>query len=93
MNKPPSEHFRAGHATGHKAAEMVLFLVASAVGIYSLGQALAGLFEVGKDINLLWLIATGVAFMILIAQMGRVHDTWPRRESKENHLRSHPESR
>jgi hypothetical protein len=93
MNKPQSEQLRAGRAAGHKAAEMLLFLVASAVGVYSLGQALAGLFEVGKGVNLLWLIVTGVAFMILIAQMGRVHDTWPRRESKEKHLRSHTESR
>jgi hypothetical protein len=58
---------------------MLIFLVASAVGIYSLGQGLSGLFEVGQGIHLIWLAVTGVAFLILFAQMGRVKDTWPRR--------------
>lgn len=58
---------------------MLLFLVASAVGIYGLGQALPGLFEPGQGIHLIWLAVTGVAFMVLFAQMGRVKDTWPRR--------------
>ena len=65
--------------TNRRAAEMLLFLVASAVGIYSLGQGLSGLFEVGQGIHLIWLAVTGIAFMILFAQMGRVKDTWPRR--------------
>ena len=65
--------------TNRRAAEMLLFLVASAVGIYSLGQGLSGLFEVGQGIHLIWLAVTGVAFLVLFAQMGRVKDTWPRR--------------
>jgi hypothetical protein len=49
------------------------------VGIYGLGQGLAGLYERGQQISLLWLAVTGLAFFVLFAQMGRVHDTWPRR--------------
>jgi hypothetical protein len=65
--------------TNRRAAEMLIFLVASAVGIYSLGQGLSGLFEAGQGIHLIWLAVTGVAFLVLFAQMGRVKDTWPRR--------------
>src|SRR5262245_18633157 len=61
------------------AAEFLLFLIVSVVGVYILGQGLNGLFEPGQGINLLWLAVTGVAMMILFAQMGRVHDTWPHR--------------
>ncbi len=66
-----------------RGAEMVLFLVASVVGIYGLGRGLTGLFEAGQGISLIWLAVTGVAFLVLFAQMGRVHDTWPRR--REGH--------
>jgi hypothetical protein len=59
--------------------EFLLFVIVSVVGVYSLGQGLGGLFEPGQGINLLWLVVTGVAMMVLFAQMGRVHDTWPRR--------------
>jgi hypothetical protein len=65
--------------TNRRAAEMLIFLVASAIGIYGLGQGLSGLFEVGQGIHLIWLAVTGVAFLVLFAQMGRVKDTWPRR--------------
>ncbi len=65
--------------TNRRTAEMLIFLVASAIGIYSLGQGLSGLFEVGQGIQLIWLAVTGVAFLVLFAQMGRVKDTWPRR--------------
>ncbi len=60
--------------------ECLLFLLVSVVGVYSLGQGLAGLFEPGQGSNLLWLAVTGVAMMILFAQMGRVQDTWPHRQ-------------
>src|SRR5258708_39697630 len=66
-----------------RGAEMVLFVVAAVVGIYGLGRGLTGLFEVGQGISLTWLAVTGVAFLVLFAQMGRVHDTWPRR--RESH--------
>ncbi len=65
-------------------AEFLLFLIASAVGVYSLGQGLSGLFEPDQGINLLWLAVTGVAMIILFAQMGRVQDTWPRRHTGES---------
>ncbi len=65
--------------TNRHAVEMLIFLVASAIGIYSLGQGISGLFEVGQGIHLIWLAVTGVAFLVLFAQMGRVKDAWPRR--------------
>ncbi len=73
------------HAKKWWGAEMLLFLVASVIGIYGLGQGLTGLFEPGQGIDLLWLALTGVAMMVLFAQMGRVHDTWPRR--RDSHER------
>ena len=70
-----------------RSVEMLLFLVASVIGIYGLGRGLTGLFEPGQGFDLLWLAITGVAMMMLFAQMGRVHDTWPRRrDSHEPHI-------
>ena len=66
-----------------RGLEMTIFLVASAVGIYGIGKGLAGLYERGQEINLLWLAVTGAAFFVLAAQMGRVHDSWPHRPGKE----------
>ena len=68
-----------------RGMEILLFLVASVVGIYGLGQAIPGLFELGQGLHLIWLAVTGVAFIILFAQMGRVKDTWPRRSETKNH--------
>jgi hypothetical protein len=77
---------RAVRSMHHRReAEMLLFLVASVIGIYGLGQGLTGLFEPGQGIDLLWLAVTSVAMMVLFAQMGRVHDTWPRR--RDSHER------
>ena len=73
-----------GKTTHRAGAEFLLFLTVSVVGVYSLGQGLSGLFEPGQGIKLLWLAVTGVAMMILFAQMGRVHDTWPRRHKATN---------
>jgi hypothetical protein len=71
--------------TSHRpGAESLLFLIVSVVGVYSLGQGLSFLFEPGQGINLLWLVVTGVAMIVLFAQMGRVHDTWPRRHKATN---------
>ncbi len=67
--------------THHRpGVECLLFLLVSVVGVYSLGQGLTGLFEPGQGMSLLWLAVTGVAMMILFAQMGRVQDTWPHRQ-------------
>ncbi len=79
MNERQREQKGMKSDNNRRGAEMLLFLVASAVGIYGLGQGLPGLFEPGQGIHLIWLAVTGVAFMVLFAQMGRVKDTWPRR--------------
>jgi hypothetical protein len=81
MNQPKREN-------RHRGIEFVLFLVASAIGIYGLGRGLTGMFEPGQGISLPWLALTCVAFIILFAQMGRVHDTWPRKPEKQNRLQS-----
>ena len=54
-------------------AEMALFLVASAVGIYGFGRAFQG--------DGLWLAASAVALVVLAKQMARVQDRWPRRRA------------
>ena len=77
MNQPQRESRRRG-------TEFVLFLVASVIGIYGLGRGLTGMFEPGQGISLPWLAVTGVAVVILFAQMGRVHDTWPRKPEKQS---------
>jgi len=65
-------------------AELVLFVIASVIGMYGLGRGLTGMFEPGQGISLPWLAVTGVAFIVLFAQMGRVHDTWPRKHEKQS---------
>ena len=77
-NGPITQH-QQHHTRTQRSLEMAVFLLASLLGIYGLGQGLAGLYERGQEINLLWLAVTGIAFFVLFAQMGRVHDTWPRR--------------
>ena len=79
MNEQQKDRSETRNTNNRRGLEMLLFLVVSAVGIYGLGQGLTGLFELGQGIHLIWLAVTGIAFMILFAQMGRVKDTWPRR--------------
>jgi hypothetical protein len=79
MNEQQKGRRETGSTNNRRGLEMLLFLVVSAIGIYGLGQGLTGLFELGQGIHLIWLAVTGIAFMILFAQMGRVKDTWPRR--------------
>ena len=67
----------------HRGWEIILFLLASTVGVYGIGRGLAGFYEQGQQISLVWLAATGVAIFVLFAQMGRVHDTWPHRPKRE----------
>ena len=77
MNQPQRESWRKGR-------EWILFVIASVIGIYGLGRGLTGMFEPGQGISLPWLAVAGVAFIVLFAQMGRVHDTWPRKPEKQN---------
>jgi hypothetical protein len=80
MRMQPRGRARAQHRLSiQRWLEGGVFLLASLLGIYGIGQGLAGLYEQGKEINLLWLAVTGIAFYILFAQMGRVHDSWPHR--------------
>ena len=79
MNELQKGRREARSTNNRRGLEMLLFLVASAVGTYGLGQGLPGLFEPGQGIHLIWLAVTGVAFIVLFAQMRRVKDTWPRR--------------
>jgi len=85
MNKQQKGLRETRSTNNRRGLEMLLFLVASAVGIYGLGQGLSGLFEPGQGISLIWLAVTGVALMVLFAQMGRVQDTWPRRRDRNAH--------
>jgi hypothetical protein len=79
MNEQKRESKGMKSDNNRRAVEILIFLVASALGIYGLGQGLSGLFEAGQGIHLIWLAVSGVAFLVLFAQMGRVKDTWPRR--------------
>ena len=65
------------------AAEMALFLVASAAGIYGFGRAFQG--------DGLWLAISAVALVVLAKQMARVQDRWPRRrrvsvQTRDRHM-------
>lgn len=84
MNKQQKDRSVTGSTNYRRGLEMLIFLAVSAIGIYGLGQGLTGLFEVGQGIHLIWLAVTGIAFMILFAQMGRVKDTWPRRRDSRS---------
>jgi hypothetical protein len=64
---------------------MLLFITVSALGIHALGRGLSGLFEAGKGIDPPWLALSAVTVWILVSQMGRVHDAWPRRNDSEGH--------
>ena len=70
-----------GPSARRRHSEAILFLVASAVGIYALGNAFNGLLGSGGAVALGWFAVAGLAMFVLIAQMGRVHDTWPRSAS------------
>ena len=60
-----------------RGREFLLFIIATVIGIYSLGQGLQGVFFPGQDISLIWLAVAGAAMWILVAQTSRVKETWP----------------
>lgn len=53
------------------AAEMALFLAASAAGVYGFGKAFQG--------DGWWLAISAVALVVIAKQMARIQDRWPRR--------------
>ena len=79
MNRPtqsrPSVRRRRG--------EMAVFIGASTVGTYAIGNAFHDLSGSAAVISLGWFALTGVALLILIAQMSRVHEAWPRRPGEQ----------
>lgn len=77
MNTPHSTHQSSMRPPAW--TEAVLGIGAALVGIYGLGQGLGPLFGSDHGGNILWLVPAVAALMVLAAQMGRVHDTWPHR--------------
>ena len=67
-----------------RGAEMLFFLVVSVIGIIALGNGLTGLFEPGQGVNFLWLTVSLGAILLLTSQMGRVHQSWPRRHDSKS---------
>ena len=60
-------------------AELLLFLAASAIGIYAFGRGLAPFF--GRPHGDPWWLPVGFAALLVLAkQMGRIQDRWPRRK-------------
>ena len=57
------------------AAEMVLFLVAAAIGVYGFGRAFQG--------EGLWLAVSAVSLVVIAKQMARIQDRYPRRRSEK----------
>ncbi len=78
MNQQQSDRQGTRTVNNRGGLEILLFMAAAAIGIYSLGRGLTGMVEPGQGISLSWLAVTGVAVVVLFAQMGRVHDSWPR---------------
>lgn len=67
-------------------AELLLFLAASAIGIYAFGRGLAGFFG-NPHPDPWWLPVGFAALWVLAKQMARVQDRWPRRRKQP---RRHP---
>jgi hypothetical protein len=67
-------------------AELLLFLAASAIGIYAFGRGLAGFFGY-PHADPWWLPVGFAALWVLAKQMGRIQDRWPRRRKQS---RRHP---
>jgi hypothetical protein len=61
-----------------RGVEMVILLLVSILGTFALGMGTQGVFEAGHLSDLLWFAVLGGALFVIFAQMGRVHDTWPR---------------
>lgn len=56
-----------------------MFLIVSALGVYALGSGMRDLSQPDGGMGLGWLAIAAAAMWVLFSQMGRVHDSWPRR--------------
>jgi hypothetical protein len=74
----PSDNQVATSPRKRRGVEMVVFLLVSVIGIFALGMGTQGVFEAGHLSDLVWFAVLGGALLVIFAQMGRVHDTWPR---------------
>ena len=68
-----------------RRVEMVVFLTASAVGVYAFGNAFHDLSGSAVAVSLGWFAVAGVAVFVLVGQMSRVQDAWPRRDPPGKH--------
>ena len=83
--RPTGHHGDA--RVGTRRWEMLLFLAVSAAGVYALGSAMQAVSGPGTGgVGLTWLAIAGAAMWILFAQMGRVHNSWPRQGQAEGLL-------
>jgi len=58
----------------HASGEVVLFVLAASAGTVGIGELYRG--------HVAWLVVTAFAVFVLARQMGRVQDTWPRRNPR-----------
>lgn len=68
---------RSGPSLRRRQVEMLVFVVASGVGIYAFGNVFHNIHTPASSLP--WLALAGVSVLLLTGQMSRVHDAWPRR--------------
>jgi len=56
----------------HASGEIALFVLAASAGTVGIGESYRG--------HIAWLAVTALAVFVLARQMGRVQDSWPRRD-------------
>ena len=71
---------RPGPSIRRRRVEMVVFLTACVVGVYAFGNAFHDLSGSAVAVSLGWFAVAGVAVLVLVGQMSRVQDDWPRRD-------------
>ena len=84
-----TQHQRPEPSLGRRRVEMAVFVAASIVGVYAFGNAFHDLSASAVAVSLGWFALAGVAVLVLVGQMSRVHDAWPRREPSGTIRRRH----